>query len=88
MPKISEQEYLNIKAIIVRKLYAKRAFSKGHILLERLQHGIPPHYRGFVKEIIGVLIKEKIIVYYGRTKYGDAYQLNIEKLKDIKEILN
>ncbi len=81
MPNIDEQDYLNIKKTIIRKLYTKRAFSKGHLLYERLQSGIPPHLIGFVKDVIDELIKERIVMKYGRTKHGDAYQLNIEKLK-------
>lgn len=84
---LSKEEYLKIKVTIIRRLYTKRAFRKGHLLYERLQSGIPPHLIGFVKEIIRELINERIVIYYGRTKHGDAYQLNIEKLKEIEEIL-
>ena len=80
-------DYLKIKRTIIRKLYAKRAFRKGHLLFERLQSGIPPHLAGFVHNVLDDLIKENIVLHYGKTKHGDAYQLNISKLKEIEEIL-
>jgi len=64
-----------------------KAFAKGHLLLERLKHGIPMHLAGFVKDVLKDLIKEGIILYYGKTKYGDAFQLNIKKLKEIEDII-
>lgn len=68
-------------------MYTKQAFSKGHLLYERLQSGVPVHLQGFVEEVLNELLKEEIVLFYGKTKYGDAYQLNIQKLKEIEEIL-
>lgn len=88
MPKkISEQDYQRIKKNIVKKLYAHGAFSKGHLLYERLQSSIPPHLIGNVKEVLKDLIKEEAVIFYGKTKHGDVYQLNMKKLKEIEEIL-
>jgi len=85
--KLSGVEYLKIKRNILKKLYANKAFSKGHLLYERLTSGIPSHLAGFVKEVLDELIKEELVLYYGRTKYGDAYQLNIKKLKEIEAFI-
>lgn len=85
--KISEDDYTRIRKNIVKKLYSVRAFSKGHLLLERLMHGIPKHLAGFVKDALKDLVREEIVKYYGKTKYGDAFQLNIKKLKEIEEII-
>jgi hypothetical protein len=87
MQKLGEEDYIKIRKTIVRKLYAKRAFRKGHLLLERLQSGIPAHLSGYVKNILEDLMKEGIVMYYGKTKHGDAYQLNICKLKEIEDML-
>lgn len=84
MQKPGEEDYYKIRKTIIRKLYAKRAFSRGHLLFERLQSGIPPHLSGYVKDILDDLIKEGIVLYYGRTKHGDAYQLNISRLREIE----
>ncbi len=85
--RLSQQDYLRIKRNILKKLYAHKAFSKGHLLFERLNSGIPPHIEGFVNQVLEDLMKEGLVLYYGRTKHGDAYQLNVRKLKEIEEII-
>lgn len=85
--KLNKFEYLRIKKNILKKLYVKQAFSKGHLLYERLQSGIPTHLCGFVKDVLNDLIVEKLVLFYGKTGHGDAYQLNIKKLKEIEDIL-
>ena len=85
--KLNKQDYLKIRKNILKRLYSNQAFSKGHLLYERLTSGIPPHIKGYVKDVLNELIKEKLILFYGKTKYGDAYQLNIKKLKEIEEII-
>ena len=85
--KLSKSDYIKIKKNIIKKLYSNQAFSKGHLLYERLKSGIPSHLEGFVKEVLDDLMKKGIILLYGKTKYGNAYQLNIKKLKEIEEII-
>jgi len=85
--KISESEYNKIRNQVIKKLYYQKAFSKGHLLYERLTSGIPSHLKGFVDEVLNDLIKEELVIFYGKTKYGNAYQLNIKKLKEIIEII-
>ena len=85
--KLSNQDYQKIKKNIIKRLYSNHAFSKGHLLYERLTSGIPSHLTGFVKDVLEDLIKEGLVLHYGRTKYGDAYQLNIKKIKEIEEII-
>lgn len=87
MKKIGEQDYKKIEKTILKKLYSSKAFRKGHLLLETLQSGIPSHLIGFVRFVLGDLVREGLVVYYGKTKYGLAYQLNINKLKEIEEII-
>lgn len=86
--KLSKQDYLKIKKNILKRLYSNQAFSKGHLLYERLTSGIPPHLKGFVADVLKDLIKEELVLFYGKTKHGDAYQLNIKKLKEIEEIVS
>jgi len=85
--KLSKSNYVKIKKNILKKLYSNKAFSKGHLLYERLTAGIPPHLAGFVDDVLNDLIKESLVIYYGKTKHGRAYQLNIRKLKEIEEII-
>jgi len=87
MPNLGEEDYKRIKKNIIKKLYSVKAFKKGHLLFERLQRGIPSHLAGYVKDVLKDLIKKGIVVYYGKTKYGDAFQLNIKRLKDIEDIV-
>lgn len=85
--KLTKMDYDKIKKNILKKLYAKQAFSKGHLLLERLQSGIPPHLSGFVQDVLEDLLREELVLSYGRTQHGNAYQLNIKRLKEIEEII-
>jgi len=85
--KIKEDDYSRIKINILKKLYSAKAFSQGHLLFERLQHGIPSHLRGIVKDVLKDLVKEGAVLHYGKTKYGDAFQLNIKRLEEIEEII-
>lgn len=83
----NDEDCLKIKKNIVKKLYAHGAFVHGHLLLERLQSGVPSHLAGFVKSILKDLMKEGMVNLYGKTKHGAAYQLNIKKLKEIEELI-
>ncbi len=85
--KLSSVDYLKIKKNVIKILYSNKAFSKGHLLYERLTSGIPHHLSGFVNQVLDDLIKENLVIHYGRTKHGDAYQLNVQKLKEIEEII-
>ena len=85
--KLSKQDYTKIKKNILKKLYSNQAFSKGHLLYERLTSGIPSHFTGFVKDILDDLVKEELVIFYGKTKHGDAYQLNIKKLREIEDFI-
>ncbi|MBI4144042.1 hypothetical protein HY486_02245 [Candidatus Woesearchaeota archaeon] len=71
----------------MKKLYSNQAFSKGHLLYERLACGIPPHLKGFVEDVLKDIMKEGLVLFYGKTQYGNAYQLNIKKLEEIEKII-
>ena len=85
--RLNESDYVKIRKNIVKKLYAYGAFRHGHLLFERLQSGIPSHLVGYVKQVLDDLVREEIVIFYGRTKHGNAYQLNIKKLKELEEII-
>lgn len=85
--KLTKANYDKIQKNILKKLYSHQAFSKGHLLFERLQSGIPPHLTGFVQDVLEDLVKEELVLFYGKTQHGDAYQLNMKKLKEIEELL-
>ncbi|MEA3513875.1 MAG: hypothetical protein U9R34_00175 [Nanoarchaeota archaeon] len=85
--RLAKSDYMKIKKNIIKKLYSQQAFRNGHLLYARLQSGIPSHLGGFVKDILEELIKERLVLFYGKTKYGNAYQLNIKKLKEIEDLI-
>jgi len=85
--KLSDADYLRIKKNIIKRLYSNKAFSKGHLLYERLTAGVPSHLTGFVESVLDDLVKEGLVIHYGRTQHGDAYQLNVKRLKDIEDII-
>jgi len=85
--RLDEENHLRIRKNILKKLYAYKAFSKGHLLFERLLSGIPSHFRGWVAEVLAKLIKEDLVRCYGKTLHGKAYQLNLDKLEEIEQII-
>lgn len=84
---LAEEDYHKLKKNIIKKLYSKKAFSKGHLLYERLTTSIPSNLKGHVDGILKDLIKEGLVLHYGKTKHGDAYQLNVKKLKEIEDLV-
>ena len=88
MGKLLKNDCIRVRKNIIKKLYSKKAFSKGHLLYERLTSGIPSHLAGFVEEVLNDLIMEGLVIHYGKTKHGDAYQLNIKRLKEIEEVIS
>ena len=60
--KLSNAKYQRIKKNIIKRLYANKAFSKGHLLYERLTSGIPPRLAGFVNQVLDDLIKEGLVI--------------------------
>lgn len=85
--KSNAEDFLLVKRNIIKKLYANKAFSKGHLLVERLHSGIPKHLIGLVDKALVELVKGGLVVHYGKTKHGDAYQLSVKNLKEIEESL-
>ena len=85
--KLKKADYSKIKKNIIKRLYSNQAFKKGHLLYERVAAGVPPHLKGCVKNVLDDLIKEGLVIHYGKTKHGDVYQLNVKRLKDIEEII-
>ena len=85
--KLNDSDYIKIKRNILKKLYSKQIFGKGHLLYERLKTSIPPHLKGFIKEILKDLLREELVLIYGKTKHEYAYQLNIKKLREIEELI-
>ena len=76
-----------ILARILYKLLNNKCFSRGHMLLERIISSVPKHERGRAKDILKQAVKRGLILVYGDTGHGIAYQLNIEKLDEISDFI-
>ena len=84
MPVLGEAQYRKIRLTILRKLYSKGAWGKGHMLLDNMKSGIPSNLRGCVMPVIKDLVKEGLLKFYGPTAYGPAYHLNIGKKREVE----
>ena len=76
-----------ILARMLFKLINNKCYSKGHILEERLISAVAKHDRGRAKDILKQAIKIRLILIYGQTNYGLAYQLNTEKLSYVIDFI-
>ena len=85
--KLSMEEYRNIRLTIITKLRNTGCWGRGHMLVARLKTGISSHLRGHVKDVVKDLLNQKILKSYGKTKFGEAVYLNVEKRGEIEGIV-
>ncbi len=76
-----------ILARILYKLLNNKCFSKGHMLEERITSSVPKHERGRAKDILKDAVKKGLVLIYGKTSHGTAYQLNIARLDEITDFI-
>ncbi len=74
-------------ARLLYKLWRNKCFRKGHMLEEHLISAVPKSERGAARDVLKEAIKLELIVTYGPTNQGAAYQLNMEKLEEIENII-
>ena len=77
---------MDIKKIILRKLYRRRVIGGKHTAVEHLTKGVPKHLAGAAKNAVKELIKEGFIL-SKPTSYGLQVSLNPEKLDEITKII-
>jgi len=77
---------MDIKKIILRKLYRHRIIGGKHTAAENLTKSLPKHLIGDAKEAIKELIKEGLIL-PKPTSYGLQISLNPEKIDEIHKII-
>ena len=77
---------MNLKKIILRKLYRRRIIGGKHTAVEHLTKGLPKHIAGEAKEAVNELIKEGFIL-SKPTSYGLQVSLNPEKIGEIENII-
>jgi hypothetical protein len=76
-----------ILARILYKLVNNRCFRKGHMLEERIVSAVPAHEKGQAKAILKDAVRSKLILIYGKTNQGTAYQINLERIDEIQALI-
>jgi len=74
------------EAKILYKLMRMGKWEHAHTSIDNLIKGFPKHKRGDVKKLIPKLIK-RAVLHVKPTAYGRQVSLNIEKKKEIDEII-
>lgn len=77
---------MDLKKIILRKLYRRRVIGGKHTAVEHLAKGLPKHLAGAAKEAVKELIKEGFIL-EKPASYGLQVSLNPEKIDEISKII-
>ena len=77
---------MDLKQIILRKLYRRRVIGGKHTAVEHLTKGLPRHLAGAAKNAVKELIKEEFIL-QKPTSYGVQVSLNPEKIDEITKII-
>ncbi|MBI2658302.1 hypothetical protein HYX08_06450 [Candidatus Woesearchaeota archaeon] len=77
---------MDLKKIILRKLYRHRIIGGKHTAIENLTKSLPKHIVGDAKEAVDELIKERLILTKS-TSYGLQVSLNPEKIDEISKIV-
>ena len=77
---------MNIKAIILKKLFRRRVIGGKHTAFEYIMSGIPGHLAGDAKKAAEELIKDGLIL-TKLTSYGLQISLNPEQVDEIVRII-
>ena len=83
---ISSVYLMELKKIILRKLYRRRVIGGKHTAVEHLTSGLPKHVAGAAKDAVTELIKEGLIL-SKHTSYGLQVSLNPERIDEISRII-
>ncbi|MBI4146035.1 hypothetical protein HY489_01715 [Candidatus Woesearchaeota archaeon] len=77
---------MNLRVVILRKLFRRRVIGGKHTAFENVTSGIPSHLSGDAKTTADELIKERLIL-SKPTSYGLQISLNPERLDEIIKII-
>mgnify|MGYP001590400539 CR=1 FL=1 len=78
--------FVNLRAVILRKLFRRRVIGGKHTAFEHVVSGIPSHLAGESKTVADELIKEGLIL-TKPTSYGLQISLNPERMDEIIKII-
>ncbi|MEK6964559.1 MAG: hypothetical protein AABX70_09160 [Nanoarchaeota archaeon] len=77
---------MELKVVILRKLFRHRVIGGKHTAFERVMSGLPSHVLGEAKKVTEELIKIGLILKKS-TSYGLQISLNPERIDEVKRIL-
>ncbi len=77
---------MDLKKIILRKLFRRRIIGGKHTAIEHLTKGLPKHVIGEAKNAVDDLIKAGFILTKS-TSYGLHVSLNPKKIDEISKII-
>lgn len=77
---------MDIKKLILRKLYRHRIIGGKHTAIENLTKGLSKHVVGDAKDAVKELIKDEFVL-TKPTSYGLQISLNPEKIEEIHKII-
>ncbi len=77
---------MNLREIILRKLYRRRIIGGKHTAIENLTKSLPKHMIGKARDVVNELIKERFIL-AKPTSYGLQVSLNPERINEICKII-
>lgn len=80
--KRKDPDFIRIRRGTIKKLHSLDKWRSNHLLIKNLESGFPSHEIGKVKEVINLLIKDKLLI-PKPTKYGMAVSLNESMKKEI-----
>ena len=78
---------MDLKKIILKKLYRHRIIGGKHTAVENLTKGLPKHIVGLAKVAVNELAKGGFIL-QKPTSYGFQVSLNPEKIDEIERIID
>jgi len=77
---------MDLRKIILRKLFRRRIIGGKHTAVEHLTKGLPKHVVGEAKNAVSDLIKDGLVL-SKPTSYGLQVSLNPEKIDEIFRII-
>lgn len=77
---------MNLKKIILRKLFRRRIIGGKHTAFENVMSGLPKHLYGEAKKTADELIKQGLML-TKPTSYGLQISLNPERIEEIIRII-
>ncbi len=77
---------MELKKIILRKLFRHRIIGGKHTAIEHITKGLPKHFVGTAKKAVKELIKEGFVL-QKPTSYGLQVSLNPEKINEVTKII-